>query len=501
MKKMKMTALLLALALCLPMLAGCLGSPGASAYDMAVAAGFAGDEAAWLASLKGERGEQGIQGEQGEQGIQGERGEQGIQGEQGEQGIQGPHGEQGIQGEQGEQGIQGPQGEQGIQGPQGVQGERGEQGDKGDDGVGIASVEIVDGRMIVHYTDGTEQTVGRVTDDSELPPAPADAAAVLAASTVGISVSNDSVIGVGSGFVYSADGYIVTNYHVIEEMTVIQVMTPDGMAHDAVVVGFDVNADLAVLKIEAEGLIAAQLGSSAALVTGEQVMAMGNPYSLMYAGTATLGIVSHPDRILAMTDESGNVVAKRRVIQTDVAINPGNSGGPLADMQGRVVGVVAMKLSENNGVVYENIGFAIPIDGARIIIDAIIADGTFGGVNPVAEGASVAGISAHNGFAGYWYRVNGSSIEVSETRQTGYHYMAADGLYVTSVTGSNAKGKLQMGDIILRINGFKASNVHIVITELNRHWSDEVVKLSVLRGSGATAAGAVIEVELTVAAE
>ena len=152
-----------------------------------------------------------------------------------------------------------------------------------------------------------------------------EAADKVRKSTVTISVTSATGSGIGSGFVYSADGYICTNYHVIEGGETIQVILPDGKAVDAVVKGYNVEADVAVLKIEAEGLIAADIGSSDDMLVGDRVVAVGTPAKLDYAGTATFGTVSALNRLVQITDGStGSVSKKMRLIQTDTSVNPGN---------------------------------------------------------------------------------------------------------------------------------------------------------------------------------
>ena len=483
MKQIFSTVLLLALLLGVLATCGCIehagadGADGRSAYEIAVANGFVGTEAEWLASL---------------------------QGAQGAQGAQGPQGEQGEQGPQGEPGAQGAQGPQGVQGPQGPQGEQGEPGTPGQAGVGIEKAEVVEGHLILTYTDGSVVDLGKITADGVVTQGgmtAAEATAVISASTVTVSSRNDSVAGIGSGFVYRADGYIVTNHHVVEDMTVIQVITPDGKAYDAEVVGSSAENDLAVLKIDAVGLVPATLGSSSALRSGDDVVAVGNPLSIEFIGTATYGKVSHPNRIVALSDSTGTVERKLKLIQTDTPINPGNSGGPLADMQGRVVGVVVMKVAEYNDTVYENMGFAIPIDGAKPIIEAIIETGAFEGESTICEGRSIAGINGHAGVQGKWYRVNTltGDVSVSDTQRNGYHYMAASGIYVTSCNGGDALGKLQEGDILLRLNGLYLDRVDVLVTELNRRWSGDTITLTVLRSNGTGYEE--IELELTITTE
>lgn len=165
---------------------------------------------------------------------------------------------------------------------------------------------------------------------------------------------------VGSGFIYRPDGYILTNFHVIEDAVEIGVRLRDGRKFPAEVVGVDSRTDLAVLKIPAEGLPAAELGDSSQVRVGQFAFAIGTPMELPY--TFTVGVVSAKDRSLGHT--------YGELIQTDASINPGNSGGPLCDIDGRVVGINTLISGMNRGL-----GFAIPIDLARNIADQLVADG------------------------------------------------------------------------------------------------------------------------------
>ncbi|GAB7049876.1 S1C family serine protease [Catenuloplanes indicus] len=182
--------------------------------------------------------------------------------------------------------------------------------------------------------------------------------------------------GVGSGFVVSQDGYVITNHHVVEgaARTALAVVFADGTATPATLVGQDPESDLAVLKVEKEGLIAVDLGDSDAVAVGDPLLAFGSPLAL--ANTVTQGIVSALDRTI-QSDQSGQV-RYYAAIQTDAAINQGNSGGPLVDAAGRVVGVNAViKSVTGDQQTAGNIGiaFAIPINQAKRVSQEIIATG------------------------------------------------------------------------------------------------------------------------------
>ncbi len=312
--------------------------------------------------------------------------------------------------------------------------------------------------------------------------APEEAADLIKKSTVTVFVRTATGTGHGSGFIYTADGYICTNHHVVEDAVTVQVVLPDGKAFDATVVGSDEMADIAVLKIDKTGLTPVKLGKSAAALVGESVVAVGTPAKLDYAGTATFGKISATNRIVALTDDSGVVNKKMTVLQTDASVNPGNSGGPLANMYGEVIGIVVMKVG---GTTFDGIGFAIPIDGAKIVIDAIIKDGKFEGENPIATGRSLLGITARMIVGGYWYSgLDADNISQSETEKEGYTYIPYDGVYVIHVNGVNATGKLQKGDIITKINGLNMYTVYNIIDQVNRCPANAIVTVTVMRPDG-----------------
>lgn len=202
-------------------------------------------------------------------------------------------------------------------------------------------------------------------------------------TTVNIFGQTTTSAASGSGFVLSRDGYIATNYHVIESAAkdpsvTIQVSFADGTKYDAKLIGGEKDNDIAVIKIEADNLTPVTLGDSSKLVVGEAVYAIGNPLGeLTYS--LTDGIVSALDRLITTnsTDENGRQESTTlNVLQTNCAINPGNSGGPLFDSYGNVVGVVSAKYTQSsNGVNAEGLGFALPINDVKGILSDIIEHG------------------------------------------------------------------------------------------------------------------------------
>ena len=311
---------------------------------------------------------------------------------------------------------------------------------------------------------------------------PQEAAAKAAAYTVTISARKGTVPVLGSGFVYREDGVIVTNHHVIEDVADIQVILPSGEALDATVMGYNEPADLAVLKINRTGLVAAPLGASADLLVGDEVLAVGTPGSLEHAGTATFGKVSATARIMAFTDDTGMVTKRMKVIQTDTSVNPGNSGGPLVDMYGRVVGVVAMRISYYGGSIYEGMGFALPIDGVVTIVNTLIEKGTFVGENPIAFGRNLVGIGGFAIQGNYYYaNLGGENPSQSASPLPGFLYVPSDGVFVSGVNGENAFGKLAAGDIITHVNGLRVYTIYDLIAHANRYPSYTTVTITYLR--------------------
>jgi putative serine protease PepD len=221
----------------------------------------------------------------------------------------------------------------------------------------------------------------------------------------------------GTGFVLSADGYIVTNDHVVDGATDITVNFGDGTTADATVVAADPNADLAVLKVDRTDLVPLPLGSSAALQVGDQLVAIGNALDLSGEPTVTTGIVSATGR--SLTEPNG--VRLVNLIQTDTAINPGNSGGPLLNMSGEVVGINTAIAGQA-----QSIGFAIAIDPAKQMIEELqtgtVPDHALLGVTtqPVPNGGTGAAI----------VDVNGGSAAADAGLQPGDVITAIDGATV-----------------------------------------------------------------------
>lgn len=237
----------------------------------------------------------------------------------------------------------------------------------------------------------------------------------------------------GSGIIISEDGYIVTNAHVVEDQPLsVKVVLNDDKEYSARIIGLDAKTDIAVIKVDAEGLKPAQFADSDNVRPGEEVAAIGNPAGLH--GSITKGIVSAVGRGVRTSAE----MLEMECIQIDAAINPGNSGGALFNMWGQVVGVISSKLSASQ---FDGIGFAITTNAAKPIIEELIAEGSI--KSRVRIGISFYGIS-------------------SESAQM-YGY-AASGLYIDSIDGSCdiSNTELQTGDVITEMNGMAVTSINEV---------------------------------------
>ena len=206
--------------------------------------------------------------------------------------------------------------------------------------------------------------------------------------------------GAGSGVIISEDGYIVTNNHVIQDARAITVALHDGTTYEAQLIATDSKMDIGVIKIEASGLTPAILGDSDSLSVGEPVVAVGNPLGQL-GGTVTDGIVSALDREIILNNE------RRNLLQTNAAINPGNSGGGLFNADGELVGIVVAKSS---GEDVEGLGFAIPINDAKPIIEDLIAQGYVGG--RVSLGVTALDLTSPQLAAQYGYKTPGVYISI-----------------------------------------------------------------------------------------
>ncbi|MBQ9940719.1 MAG: trypsin-like peptidase domain-containing protein [Clostridia bacterium] len=240
---------------------------------------------------------------------------------------------------------------------------------------------------------------------------------------------------VGSGFIVTADGYIITNAHVVEDATNITVIMYDEKEYKAELIGEDTLSDVAVLKIEGTDFPAVELGNSDQLVQGDPVIAIGTPAGIEFAGTATHGMISAINRDVKITDYYGNTTKTMTVIQIDAPINSGNSGGPLFDRFGRVIGMNSLKLG--NG--FEGMGFSLPINGVISIANELMENGE---IIERPKDDFVTG-KAYLGIEFY---------EVTEAQAK--YYGIPEGVLVYQLTpgGAALKAGIKRGDIIINFN-------------------------------------------------
>lgn len=195
------------------------------------------------------------------------------------------------------------------------------------------------------------------------------------------------VKGMGSGFIYNSDGYILTNAHVVDGSERIGAVMGDGRVLEGRLVGACQSHDVAVVRVEGDGLAVAQIGDSDSLKMGQRVYAIGNPFGLEGGPTVTAGVISALDRSIHSTNGTFE-----KLVQTDAAINPGNSGGPLVDLQGRVIAVNTAIIPYAQGI-----GFAVPINVAKKCAEELIAHGT-----AVRPWLGVSGITINRDVAAYY---------------------------------------------------------------------------------------------------
>lgn len=241
--------------------------------------------------------------------------------------------------------------------------------------VGSTTVNILQGKRENVTLNINEIETGKLMTAAEVYAANVNSTVGIQTSITSTNFWGQQVTGAasGSGFILSKEGHIVTNYHVIKGANSVTVSTYDGKSYDAKIIGYDEDNDLAILKIEATDLKPAVLGSSAKLNVGDDVVAIGNPLGEL-TFSLTRGSVSSLSR--EVTFSEGNVM---ELIQTDCAINSGNSGGALFNLYGEVVGITNAKYSGSSSseASIDNIGFAIPIDSVRAIMESILEKGYY----------------------------------------------------------------------------------------------------------------------------
>ena len=271
----------------------------------------------------------------------------------------------------------------------------------------------------------------------------------------------------GSGFVITEDGYILTNYHVIDGANSIKVTFSDGKEYTATYVGGEEKNDIAVIKVDATGLTPVVIGKSSDMLVGEQVTTIGNPLGELTFSEST-GIISALDRTITMSDGT-----QMNMIQTDCAINSGNSGGPLFNNHGEVIGIVSAKYSSsgsNSSASVEGLGFAIPMDDVANMVSELVTNG-------YVTGKPILGISVE---------------DVSENVQS---YGVPAGAIVRAVTPSlcGEKAGLQVGDIITKIDDKEVSSASELIAAKDTYKPDDTITLTVFRNGETTTVKVTLE--------
>lgn len=271
-------------------------------------------------------------------------------------------------------------------------------------------------------------------------------------SVVSINVYGNqaiSPIGSGTGIIMTEDGYIITNAHVVEDGTSVNVVFEDGSNARGVIVGMDKITDLAVVKVEKKGLVAAEFGDSSQLKQGERVVAIGNAGGL--SSTITQGIISGLDRDL------GEGARSLRLIQVDAAINPGNSGGPLINRFGQVIGINSSKIADVN---FEGIGFSIPISEAVPLIESIIENG-------YVAGRAVLGVSI---------------VELNDSNGP-RNGLPSKGVFIADIdqTSDLLNKGVRTRDVIIEANGEVISSADDLLAELDKYSPGDMFNLVIYR--------------------
>ena len=292
---------------------------------------------------------------------------------------------------------------------------------------------------IVVNESGKSQNIYHAVSDKAMP-------SVVGITTTTISTNNIYAIptqseGVGTGVIVDSKGYILTNSHVVS----------DGQAVDVKVLWNDANLDLAVVKVDKTGLTAAELGDSDQVRVGDIAIAIGNPLGLEFQKSVTQGIISGLDRTIET-----ETVTMTGLMQTDASINPGNSGGPLLNEKGQVIGINSAKVTSAEGI-----GFSIPINTAKPIIEQVIKSGNFEKVTLGIKGIDV------------------TTFEAS----TGTDLAADEGVYIAEVVSNTPaqKAGIQAGDVIVKVGDEKTPTMTDLNKVLYKYKSGESAKVTLNR--------------------
>ena len=276
----------------------------------------------------------------------------------------------------------------------------------------------------------------------------------------------------GSGGIYKKDSkyaYLVTNTHVINGASKVDIRLADGNKVPGKIVGSDTYSDISVVRISASKVKSvAEFGDSSKLTVGETAIAIGSPLGSNYANTVTQGIISSLNRNVSLKSEDGQTISTQ-AIQTDTAINPGNSGGPLVNIQGQVIGITSSKIASNRGTSVEGLGFAIPSNDVTNIISQLESNGA---VTRPALGIQMIDIS------------NLSSSDLSRLKLPA---KVTAGVVVRSAqSGMPAAGKLQKYDVITKIDGKDISSANDLQSALYKHSIGDDIKITFYRNGKET---------------
>lgn len=278
---------------------------------------------------------------------------------------------------------------------------------------------------------------------------------------------NQQIASEGSGVIYKKDdkdAYLVTNTHVINGASKVDIRLADGTKVPGEIVGSDTFSDIAVVKISSEKVTTvAEFGDSSQLSVGETAIAIGSPLGSEYANTVTQGIISSLNRNVSLKSEDGQAISTK-AIQTDTAINPGNSGGPLVNIQGQVIGITSSKIASNGGTSVEGLGFAIPSNDAQNIIKQLESDGK---VTRPALGIQM---------------VNLSNVGASDLRKLNIPSGLTSGVVVRSVQSNMpANGHLQKYDVITKVDNKEIASSTDLQHALYNHAIGDTIKVTYYR--------------------
>ena len=278
---------------------------------------------------------------------------------------------------------------------------------------------------------------------------------------------NQQIASEGSGVIYKKndkDAYLVTNTHVINGASKVDIRLADGTKVPGEIVGSDTFSDIAVVKISSEKVTTvAEFGDSSQLSVGETAIAIGSPLGSEYANTVTQGIISSLNRNVSLKSEDGQAISTK-AIQTDTAINPGNSGGPLVNIQGQVIGITSSKIASNGGTSVEGLGFAIPSNDAQNIIKQLESDGK---VTRPALGIQM---------------VNLSNVGANDLRKLNIPSGLTSGVVVRSVQSNMpANGHLQKYDVITKVDDKEIASSTDLQHALYNHAIGDTIKITYYR--------------------